>query len=308
MSSLAIIGLFGIFVAVFAASLAIAGYASERRRALHMLEASVASTGGTNLRDEALTPSFATRFFTPIAAAVKPLVERFSRSDAREKITWKIVQAGNPAGWDTEKVLLARAIGTILLPIVTFFLLSGSSAAVRLFAVAIAAYMGYAAPTTILDGRIAKRQKAIQRALPDSLDLLTISVEAGLGFDAALKQVVKEVPGPLSHEIARTLREIQLGVPRAEAFRNLKDRTSVEELKGFTLAIVQADAFGISIANVLRAQADTIRLKRKQRTEEQAMKIPVKILFPLIFCVLPALFVVVLGPGVIRMAQDFFGL
>src|SRR5439155_18947368 len=122
-----------------------------------------------------------------------------------------------------------------------------------------------------------------------------------------LAQVVHHVPGPLSQEIARTLQEIQLGKPRVDAFRSLGERSSVEELNAFVLSIVQADVFGISVSGVLRSQARELRLRRKQRAERSAMKIPVKILFPTIFCVLPALFVVILGPGVIRIAQNFSG-
>jgi tight adherence protein C len=191
-------------------------------------------------------------------------------------------------------------------PLVAYFAFASIGGVLRIAATIFGAYAGYFGPSIALDGRIEKRQTAIRRALPDTIDLLTLSVEAGLGFDAALRQVLENVPGELSEEISRTLREMQLGVSRADAFRNLKDRTNVEELRGFTLAIIQADAFGISIANVLRAQSSSMRLKRKQRTEEAAMKIPVKILFPVVFCVLPTLFIVVLGPGIIRMMDTFF--
>jgi tight adherence protein C len=152
----------------------------------------------------------------------------------------------------------------------------------------------------------AKRQRAIQRQLPDVMDLLTISVEAGLGFDAALSQVTKNVPGPLAEEIGRLLQEIQIGSSRAEAFRHLGERTNVAELQSFTLSMIQADLFGVSIANVLRAQSTELRQKRRHRAEELAQKIPVKLLFPMIFLVLPALFVIILGPGAIKIYQQFF--
>jgi tight adherence protein C len=222
-------------------------------------------------------------------------------------LTLKFVQAGNPAGWDADKFLIVRFITMIVLPVLAYLAFTQIGGTLRLVATAVGGYMGYFGPSILLDSRIESRQTAIRKALPDTIDLLTISVEAGLGFDAALRQVIKSVPGELSEEMSRTLQEMQLGVARSDAFRNLKERTQVEELRGFTLAIIQADAFGISIANVLRAQSDTMRMKRKQRTEERAMKIPVKILFPVVFCVLPTLFIVVLGPGIIRMADNFFG-
>jgi tight adherence protein C len=167
---------------------------------------------------------------------------------------------------------------------------------------------GYLLPGAFIGQAAIHRQEAIRRALPDTMDLLTISVEAGLGFDAALAHVRKNVPGALSDEIGRMLQEMQLGVSRVDAFRHLADRTDVEELRGFILAMIQADVFGISVAKVLRAQARELRLKRKARAEEQAMKVPVKLLFPMIFGILPAMFVAIVGPGIIRIAQTFFGI
>ena len=143
--------------------------------------------------------------------------------------------------------------------------------------------------------------------MPDTMDLLTISVEAGLGFDAALAQVVKNVPGPLSEEIARMLQEMQIGVSRAEALRHLNDRTEVPELDGFVLSMIQADKYGVGVAKVLRAQSTELRQKRRQRAEEVAQKVPLKLLFPMIFMVLPALFIVILGPGAIKVYETFFG-
>jgi tight adherence protein C len=143
--------------------------------------------------------------------------------------------------------------------------------------------------------------------MPDTMDLLTISVEAGLGFDAALAQVVKNVPGPLSEEIARMLQEMQIGVSRTEALRHVNDRTEVPELDGFVLSMIQADKYGVGVAKVLRAQSTELRQKRRQRAEEVAQKVPLKLLFPMIFMVLPALFIVILGPGAIKVAETFFG-
>ncbi|MGI8676471.1 MAG: type II secretion system F family protein, partial [Nocardioidaceae bacterium] len=152
-----------------------------------------------------------------------------------------------------------------------------------------------------------ERKELTQTALPDALDLLTISVEAGLGFDAALAHVAKNTHGPLAEEFARVLQEMQLGSGRSEAMRALGERSSLPELRGFVTSMVQADAFGIPVGRVLRVQATEMRTKRRQRAEEKAQKVPVKILFPLIFCILPTLFVVVMGPGVISMMGVFSG-
>jgi tight adherence protein C len=173
-------------------------------------------------------------------------------------------------------------------------------------AVGLLAFVGFVVPDSTLNRRVEERQKEILRTLSDTLDLLTISVEAGLSLNASIAQVVQNVPGVLSAEFARMLQEIQLGVPRSEAFRHLADRTDVEELNAFALAMIQADAFGVSIASVLRTQAQQLRIKRRQWAEQKAQQTPVKIVFPLVLCVLPALFVVIVGPGAIRIVTQLF--
>jgi tight adherence protein C len=150
-----------------------------------------------------------------------------------------------------------------------------------------------------------RRQDRIRRSMPDILDVLTVSVEAGLGFDAALAQITRYGRGPLAGEFARVLQEMQIGRARVEALRALAARTSVTELKSFCAIVVQASELGVPIANVLREQAREMRVRRRQRAEELAQKVPVKILFPLIFCLFPALFIVVLGPGVINILHVF---
>jgi tight adherence protein C len=235
---------------------------------------------------------------------------RITPAETRERINRKLVLAGNPAAWDAEKIVAFKLIGLGSMLFVGWTL----SHAAHLHGIPgvglpiLMTLVGYAIPGAWLGQMAGNRQEHIRRALPDTMDLLTISVEAGLGFDAALAQVTRNVPGPLSEEISRLLQEMQLGVSRVDAFRHLADRTNVEELRGFVLAMIQADIFGVSIAGVLRAQAKDLRIKRRQRAEKKAMTSPLKLLFPLIFCVLPALFVVVLGPGAIRILHNFFGI
>ena len=166
---------------------------------------------------------------------------------------------------------------------------------------------GYFGPNLALYQMAYNRREQMRRELPDALDLLTISVEAGLAFDAALSQVARNTSGPLADEFFRVLQEMQIGLGRSEAMRALGDRTELAELRGFVTSMIQADAFGIPIAQVLRVQAREMRIKRSQRAEELAQKVPVKILFPLIFCILPALFVVILGPAVIQIFNSFNG-
>jgi tight adherence protein C len=167
-----------------------------------------------------------------------------------------------------------------------------------------AALLGYYLPEWVVRSRSSKRQKEMQRALPDSLDLMSITVEAGLGFDAALDRVSREMGGPLGEEIHRVVQEMRLGKGRGEALRDLGNRTTVPELKSFVLAMVQAEIFGISVARVLHSQAEQLRIKRRQRAEEQAQKLPVKIVFPLILCVFPFLMIVLLGPAAIQVYEN----
>ena len=165
--------------------------------------------------------------------------------------------------------------------------------------------MASSRPNLYLYQKSHERAERLQRDLPDAIDLLTISVESGLGFDAAVQQVARNTEGPLAEELSRVMREMQIGQGRADALRAMGERTSVGDLRTFVGAMVQADSFGIPVAQVLRVQSAEMRVKRRQRAEEKAQQVPVKITIPLIFCILPTLFIAVMGPAVLSIMDSF---
>jgi tight adherence protein C len=282
---------------------------SARRRPVQLLEAQIGRSVAVT-RDEELSRSFRERALIPFLGAMGTLGTRLTPIGMRKRIGRKLVLLGSPAGWDAEKIAALKVIsagGGVALGFLAASTIGWEG--LRFYGVVlVVGGIGTLLPGAMLDMKAKARQEGIRRALPDTMDLLTISVEAGLGFDAALGQVVRSTEGPLAQEIARMLQEMQVGVSRADALRAMAERNDVEELRGFVLAMVQAEQFGVSISKVLRSQAKQLRLKRRQRAEEKAMKVPVKILFPLIFCILPSMFVVLLGPGIIRVMREFFGI
>ena len=310
MSSLYLpLGLIGIFGAVILAGLAAQLSVVDRNRAVRLLEANVSAAPSSDLWGREMSRPFWERIVRPVGTAIASIGRRLTPLAARERIARKLVLAGSPASWDAERVVAIQVIGLVAGVVLGFYAGSASGKPLLLFVLpALFGVFGFLAPPGVLDRKVQARQNEIRKALPDSMDLLTISVEAGLGFDAALAHVAKNVPGPLSLEIGRMLHEVQLGVSRMDAFKHLAERTDVEELNGFVLAMVQADLFGVSVSKVLRAQAKEQRTKRRQRAERKAMELPTKLMFPLIFCVLPAVLTVVIGPGVIRIAHAVFGI
>ncbi|HEX3223800.1 MAG TPA: type II secretion system F family protein [Nocardioides sp.] len=251
--------------------------------------------------------SFTDRIMAPFQARASRIAKRLSGSDAPERIRLRLDIAGNPVGWTVERVQAGKVIGAIVMffASVAFTQLLGFSFMVRLVVVGGATLAGWLGPNMYLYQKIYDRSGRMQRELPDAIDLMTISVESGLAFDAAVQQVARNTDGPLADEFSRVLREMQIGKGRAEALRGLADRTNVDDLKSFVTAMVQADSFGIPIANVLRIQSHEMRTKRRQRAEEKAQKVPVKITVPLIFCILPCLFIAVMGPAVIHIMDSF---
>jgi tight adherence protein C len=262
-----------------------------------------------DLREQELERPFTERVLDPLADRFSAIGRRFTPEDRILRIRRRLDLGGNPPGWDADRILglkaLAALVGALLGLVVPPLL--GFGPLVTFGLVLIGCFGGWVAPSLWLYQVAYDRSQRVGRELPDALDLLTISVESGLAFDAGLAQVARRTTGPLAQEFFRVLQEMQIGTGRVQAMRALAERTDVPELKSFVGAMIQADAFGIPVSSVLRVQAKEMRVKRSQRAEELAQKVPVKILFPLIFCIMPCLFLVVMGPAVITVVQNFTG-
>lgn len=256
-----------------------------------------------------LEKPFAERVLVPIMKYVLDIFGKLSPQRNAEQIRHNLQLAGNPYGMTPVMfggMRLALSVGL-------FFLFGFITVTTMGFTINALMYtligtiLGYLLPGMWLGNQIKKRQKALTRALPDALDLLTISVEAGLGFDVALQRVTDKSDNELSREFKRVLADVRLGRSRREALRDLGERNGVEDLKTFTAAIIQADQLGVSMSKILRLQSDQMRMKRRQRAEEEAQKAPVKMLIPMVFLIFPAIFVVLLGPSVPRFIEAFGG-
>lgn len=295
-------GLVVLFVAVSVGTVSVIGAGSPRGGVTRSLAQVEAMTG--RMGRAPTDAAFGDRVVSPFFQRMARLGTRLSPGGVAARIQHHLDLAGNPVNWSVERVFAAKGVGLLIGLAVGALFGAGSVVGLVLWCAPFAA-AGLFLPDVLTWNAGLKRQEKIQKTLPDALDMLTVSVEAGLGFDAALGQVTRNTDGPLSGEFARVLSEMQIGKGRAAAFRAMTDRTTVADLRGFVSALVQADTLGIPIANVLREQAKEMRLKRRQRAEEKAHKIPVKILFPMIFFIFPALFVVIIGPGVITVIRSF---
>jgi tight adherence protein C len=299
----------GLLFLAIALTLSIVGVATTERRSVARSLAAVQALDSAPdvLKAELETPFFE-RVVAPAGERLVGIGRKLTRADTAERIRHKLDIAGNPPGWDVNRIIGLKALGLGVVGGLAFLYLLGqdySFAQVVLFTAAMGAF-GFLLPNILLHNAGEKREKLMQNSLPDALDLLTISVEAGLGFDAAVSRVAKNTTGPLAEEFSRLLQEMQIGVGRMEAMRAMAERSSIADLKSFCMAMVQADTLGIPIARVLRVQSHEMRTKRRQRAEEAAQKVPVKILFPLIFFILPCIFIIIIGPVALELGE-FFG-
>ncbi|NTV99805.1 MAG: type II secretion system F family protein [Oscillochloris sp.] len=249
------------------------------------------------------------RVFIPAARSLLALLGKYGAKQSSERLRTNLQQAGNPGGiTPTMFVGLRVVLALVLGVIITVVTMQSMPLTQGMMYSAVGFGLGYMLPVTWLGQQIKKRKKAITKALPDALDLLCISVEAGLAFDLALQRVTQKWDDELSREFKKVLSDIRLGRTRREALKDLAVRTGVEDVQTFTAAVIQADQLGVSMSKILRLQSDQMRVRRRQRAEEAAQKAPIKMLFPMVFLIFPALFVVILGPAVPRIMSGFSGI
>ena len=256
-----------------------------------------------------LDDALGTRLLSAAGAAAERFVRRATPSQWHERLATRIRLAGLEAALEPSVVYAAKVLGAVLaLALVgAVAVLAHLPAVGVVLLLLVGAAAGFVVPDVLLSSRADDRQGDIRRTLPEALDLMAISVQAGVGLEQAIAVVSERLPGALGEELTRFLSEVQLGFSRREALMNLRDRTDCPELSTFILSLLQADALGIAIGDVLKTQASEIRAKRRQRARERAAKAPVRLLFPLVFGILPSLFVVILGPAGIQVSKSFGG-
>jgi tight adherence protein C len=295
----------GAFATVFLALAAVLFSSEEKREVRVALRGLQDYHVSSNVREQEMLKSLRERVFLPAVGGLAKFSGRFTPQGYAAQVREKLILAGNPAGLDADRFLSLKVIGAVSVVFWAWFALSFMALGgfYGLIVTALMSVMSFMGPDVYVRRKIDDRQYQIAIKLPDILDLLVISVEAGLGFEQAIDRVVAAVPGPLSEEFSRMLQETRMGSSRADAMRAMDERTNVPELRSFILAMLQADTFGVSIGRILRTQADEMRVRRRQRAQEKAQKAPVKMLFPLIFCIFPSLFVVILGPAAMQIME-----
>ncbi len=296
------------FLTVFIVSyIALKTYAPVEGAAEMRLRALDAMTQNRTDLDEELSLPFSQRILSPLSGSVATRLARLTPRSIREMVGEKLAAAGGLQGMGANEFLLLILFLSFALPLITAMLAMIAGAPVHqivgfsLYAFALGLYL----PFFILNRKIKSRRRSMVRDLPDVLDLLTVSVEAGLGFDGALHKLSEKMKGALVEEFSRLLNEIRVGVPRRNALVAMAGRCNLEDVSVFTTSLVQADQLGVGIGNVLRVQSAAMREKRRQRAQAAAMKAPVKMLLPLVMFIFPTIFVILLGPAVIQLIASF---
>jgi tight adherence protein C len=272
------------------------------------VEARLVEYGGRamTLEEIELAQPFSQRVIVPLIQASSQFVSRFTPERTMESTRQKLELAGNPNNWSAAEFLGVRGLAALLLAALTFIvtMLTGTNLGQRLLFTAAMALLGFFLPTVWLGGRISRRQEEVVKTLPDALDLLTISVEAGLPFDGAMQRVADKWDNEISKAFERLLNEMRVGKSRRDALRDMSERLDVPDVTSFVAALIQADQLGISIAKVLRIQSEQMRIKRRQRAEEKAQQAPIKMLLPMTFLIFPTILIVILGPAILILKDS----
>ena len=258
------------------------------------------------LEELELSQPFAERVMRPILRGMADAISRLSPNRNVAEVRRRLAMAGRPFGWGPTEFIGVRGLAAVVGLVLPFVLMTITQAPLknRLMFPLLLGALGYFAPVLWLRGKITRRQKEIVRSLPDALDLLTVSVEAGLGFDAALAKVSEKWDNELSRAFGRVIHEIRIGKLRREALHDMADNMDVPDVTSFVAAIIQADQLGVSISKILRIQSDQMRIKRRQRAEEMAHKAPIKMLIPMVFLIFPAIYIILLGPAVLVLLHS----
>ena len=294
-----------VFCLIFAGVKILIGEQLVLRDRLQQMEITMTQKNKLGFNED-LQEDFSVRVLKPIKNRLSGAIQKYTPVKQMSTIERKLDYAGRPNGWNAGDYLSAQYLTTGVIGIVAFVSswLMGSSFTNQVMAFLLGLVGGYLLFELWIADRITRRQKEIQKALPDVLDLLTVSIEAGLGFDAAIQRVVQKAKGPIAEEFNYTLQEMRMGKTRRDALRELGLRTNVLDLSRFVEALVQADQLGVSLGNVLRNQSDQMRVLRRQRVQEQAMKAPIKMLFPLMIFIFPATFIIILAPSIINIMEN----
>lgn len=262
-----------------------------------------------SLAELELQQPFSQRVLVPMTRTILNTLGKYGPKQSAERLRLSLQQAGNPGNLTPIMFSGIRmGLASLLLVIFGFVTFRSMAASQAMMYTAIGAGLGYLIPGIWLGQQIKRRKHNIVKALPDALDLLTISVEAGLAFDSALQRVTEKWDNELSKEFRRVLTDTRLGRARRDALKDMAARAGVDDVQTFIAAIIQAEQLGVSIGKILRIQSDQMRVRRRQRAEEAAQKAPIKMLFPMVFLIFPALFVVILGPAVPRLMNGLGGL
>ena len=294
-----------VFIVLFLVLHALLPVAGPVEMRLRLLDTMI--SGRPSIEDELAKP-FRQRILAPLKGDMATVLGKLTPQAVRATVEQKLIMAGGFGKLTSNEFVLVMSFLAVALPVIagTVGMLSGMAGSKIIGTMLVAFLVSQLLPFVLLNKKIAARKRSIQKDLPDVLDLLTVSVEAGLGFDGALAKLSEKMKGALVDEFNRVLQEIRMGIARRQAVVAMGIRCDVPDLSLFTASLVQADQLGVSIGNVLRVQSAAMRQKRRQRAEEQAMKAPIKMLLPLVLFIFPSLFVVLLGPAVIQMLSSFF--